>query len=182
MTNQRFRSSHPEVILKRRCSENMQQIYRRTLMPKCGFNKVAMQLYWNRNSAWVFSVNLLHIFRTPFPRNTSGWLLLKIISSGNRKICCKIFSASKLLFMLENCAYLATIFSLFASSYPSSTCGKICSLYQSLQAAIFRLTHLFGFHNVFLQLDPITLHSFKKFDVFGPSIRRYVFLHIYDIF
>ena len=24
------------------------------------------------------SVNLLHIFRTPFPRNTSGWLLLTI--------------------------------------------------------------------------------------------------------
>ena len=22
-------------------------------------------------------VNLLHIFRTPFPKNTSGWLLLK---------------------------------------------------------------------------------------------------------
>ena len=25
-----------------------------------------------------FSVNLLHIFRTTFPRNTSGWLLLKM--------------------------------------------------------------------------------------------------------
>ena len=23
-------------------------------------------------------VNLLHIFRTPFPKNTSGWLLLKL--------------------------------------------------------------------------------------------------------
>ena len=28
------------------CSENMQQIYRRTPMPKCDFNKVAKQL-WN---------------------------------------------------------------------------------------------------------------------------------------
>ena len=26
-------------------SENMQQIYRRTPMPKCNFNKVALQLY-----------------------------------------------------------------------------------------------------------------------------------------
>ena len=26
------------------------------------------------------SVNLLHIFRTPFPKNTSRWLLLKIVS------------------------------------------------------------------------------------------------------
>ena len=31
-------------------------------MPKCDFNKVA----------------LLHIFKTPFLKNTSGWLLLKV--------------------------------------------------------------------------------------------------------
>ena len=45
-------------------------------MPKCDFNKVAKQLYLNHTSAWVFSVNLLHIFRTPFLKNTFGWLLL----------------------------------------------------------------------------------------------------------
>ena len=32
-------------VLKKRYSENMQQIYRRTPMPKCDFNKVALQLY-----------------------------------------------------------------------------------------------------------------------------------------
>ena len=32
-------------VFKKRCSENMQQIYRRTPMPKCDFNKVAKQLY-----------------------------------------------------------------------------------------------------------------------------------------
>ena len=31
-------------VLLKRCSENMQQIYRRTPMPKCDFNKVALQL------------------------------------------------------------------------------------------------------------------------------------------
>ena len=31
-------------VLSKRCSENMQQIYRRTPMPKCYFNKVAKQL------------------------------------------------------------------------------------------------------------------------------------------
>ena len=31
----------PRGVLKKRCSENMQQIYRRTSMPKCDFNKVA---------------------------------------------------------------------------------------------------------------------------------------------
>ena len=35
----------PRGVLKKRCSENMQQIYRRTPMPKCNFNKVAEQLY-----------------------------------------------------------------------------------------------------------------------------------------
>ena len=32
-------------ILKKRCSENMLQIYRRTPMLKCDFNKVAKQLH-----------------------------------------------------------------------------------------------------------------------------------------
>ena len=32
-------------VPRERCSENMQQIYRRTPMPKCDFNKVALQLY-----------------------------------------------------------------------------------------------------------------------------------------
>ena len=32
-------------VFKKRCSENMRQIYRRTPMPKCDFNKVALQLY-----------------------------------------------------------------------------------------------------------------------------------------
>ena len=41
-------------VLRKRCSENMQQIYRRTPMPKCDFNKVAQQLYSNHISAWMF--------------------------------------------------------------------------------------------------------------------------------
>ena len=32
-------------VLTKRFSENMEQIYRRILMPKCDFNKVALQLY-----------------------------------------------------------------------------------------------------------------------------------------
>ena len=32
-------------VLLKRCSENMQQIYKKTPMPKCDFNKVAWQLY-----------------------------------------------------------------------------------------------------------------------------------------
>ena len=35
----------PRGVPRKRCSENMQQIYRGTPMPKCDFNKVAKQLY-----------------------------------------------------------------------------------------------------------------------------------------
>ena len=41
---ERNRSSRPDVR-KKRCSGNMQQIHRRTTMPKCDFSKVAKQLY-----------------------------------------------------------------------------------------------------------------------------------------
>ena len=35
----------PRGVSRKKCSENMQQIYRRTLMLDCHFNKVAKQLY-----------------------------------------------------------------------------------------------------------------------------------------
>ena len=44
-------------------------------MLKCDFNKVAKQFYCNHTPAWVFSCKLLHIFRTPFSKNTSEGLL-----------------------------------------------------------------------------------------------------------
>ena len=49
---------------RKSCSENSQQIYRRT---------PPIALRHGRSP-----VNLLHVFRTAFPRNTSGWLLLDI--------------------------------------------------------------------------------------------------------
>ena len=33
----------PRVVLRKRCSENMEQIYRRTPMLKCDFNKVPLR-------------------------------------------------------------------------------------------------------------------------------------------
>ena len=62
-------------VFKKRCSENMLQIYRRTSMPKCYFNKVTEIILRHGCSP----VNLQHNFRTRFPKNTS-WerLLLKL--------------------------------------------------------------------------------------------------------
>ena len=52
--------------LKKRCSENMQQIYRRAPMPKCDFNNVSKQLYWYRILAWVFSCKFAAYFENTF--------------------------------------------------------------------------------------------------------------------
>ena len=67
--------------LKKRCFENMQQIYRRTHMPKHCFNNVALQLYWNRTSARAFSCK----FAAPFLKNTSVRMLLFIVDSNGKK-------------------------------------------------------------------------------------------------
>ena len=45
-------------VLKKRCSGNMQQIYRRTPMPKWDFNKVA-----NCTLAWAFSCKFAAYFQ-----------------------------------------------------------------------------------------------------------------------
>ena len=57
-------------VLRKRYSENMQQIYRTTSMLKCDLNNIAKQSNFIeialRHECSL--VNLLHIFRTPFPK------------------------------------------------------------------------------------------------------------------
>ena len=47
-------------------------------MPKCDFNKVLCNFIKIALRHGCSPVNLLHIFRTPFPKNTSGRLLLLV--------------------------------------------------------------------------------------------------------
>ena len=63
---------HPPLgVLRKGCFENMQQIYRRTPMPTCDFDKIAKQLYRYYTSAWVFSCKFFcivsehHFLRKP---------------------------------------------------------------------------------------------------------------------
>ena len=53
-------------VLKKRCSENIKQIFRRIPMPKCDFNIFAIQLYWNCTLAWVFSCQFAAYFQNIF--------------------------------------------------------------------------------------------------------------------
>ena len=60
-------------VLKKSCSENMQQIYRRTPTPKCDLQSNFIEITLRHGCS---PVNLLHIFRTPFLKNTSEWVPL----------------------------------------------------------------------------------------------------------
>ena len=70
--------------LRKRCSKNMQQIYWRTPMQKLLYNFIEITL---RNGC--SPVNLLHITKAPFFKNTYGRLLLDTVI-GIWKISCII--------------------------------------------------------------------------------------------
>ena len=53
-------------VCKKSYTENMQQIYKRTLMLKCDVNKVALQFYWNHTSAWVLFFKYVTYFQNTF--------------------------------------------------------------------------------------------------------------------
>ena len=79
-----------------RSSENMQPIYRRTPMPKCDFNKVAKQMEITLRNG-CSPVILLYIFRTPFPKNTSGRMLLHLLSFLLAQSFCKNARSAQVL-------------------------------------------------------------------------------------
>ena len=64
-------------------------------MPKCDFNEIASNFIEIALWQGCSPINLLYIFRTPFPKNTSGGLLLNFRSSGSelfsKKSCSEIF-------------------------------------------------------------------------------------------
>ena len=70
-TSEDIQNQSSVAVLMKRCSKNMLQIYRRTHIPKCDFNKVVKQHCWNHTSTWMFSCKFgctfsEHLFvRTP---------------------------------------------------------------------------------------------------------------------
>ena len=90
----------PRGVHKKRCFENMQQIYRRPPMPKCNFIKLQSNFIEITLRHGCFPVNLLHIFRTPFPRNTSEWLLLVIVLSNHKNNNCKVSISESIISMM----------------------------------------------------------------------------------
>ena len=58
-------------ILRKSCSKNIQQIYKRLPMPKCDLKKFAKKIYWSHISAWVFSCKFGVHFQNNFLIRTS---------------------------------------------------------------------------------------------------------------
>ena len=75
-----IRSSRPEVFLGKGVLKICSKF---TGEHPCQINPSLISIGFQRNFIEMtlrhgcFPVDLLHIFRTPFPKNTSGWLLLK---------------------------------------------------------------------------------------------------------
>ena len=83
-------SSRP--VLRKKFSENMQQLYRRRRMPKCDI-EISPQHAW-------CPVNLLHILRKPFYKTTFGWLLLSVALC----ICCGFINPEIIKSVLRKCS------------------------------------------------------------------------------
>ena len=88
-------------------------------MPKCNFNFIEITLRHGCSP-----VNLLHIFRTPFPKNTSGRLLLYFKTKlCNRKQRVKInytyISSRETLYTLQQGSIIGSLlFKVFLCDFP----------------------------------------------------------------
>ena len=127
----------------------MQQIYRRTPMPKCDFNKVESCFATLLKSHFVMGVpvNLLHIFRTPFPRNTSGWLLLFISYRLSRSKGLYCF-----LQFVKECNYFRVICLFFLAVYNKQE-----------KVPLTRLDHLVFYLSIYVDLIPQNVFRFMLF-------------------
>ena len=114
-------------VFRKRCFENMQQIYRRTLMLKCDFNFIfvttRLKDYWIR----------ANIFSTSFPENTSGGLLLTF---------CYLFRACYFYspICMHACMYKVQCSKLFSSNNHIQGFAQIVFLvvYQPENALMFK--------------------------------------------
>ena len=110
-----FRSSHPEVFLRKgvlkRCSKfTGENPCRSVISIKMLCNFIEMTL-WHVCSP----INLLHIFRTPFFRNTNGWLLLYFVKLVSIKTLLRTHEIQKFRFLnwMENFSIYSTKISIF---------------------------------------------------------------------
>ena len=77
-------------------------------MARCNFSKVACNLIEITLRHWCSPVNLLHILKTPFSKNTSGRLLRKFGHEDCPDIANDVFQLRQNAYNLRNFDALAT--------------------------------------------------------------------------
>ena len=148
-----FQKQPSRSLLKKRCSENIQQIYGRTPMPKCDFNKVALRL------CECSPVNLLHIFRAPFLKNASGTAASGVFYDDSflySRTCNDHKNWSNFLPFVSAFQWFFSIIELLGDQTSSRLCISINSIFIS----IIYLRKLMGW---FLYLRNIGPKGFKHF-------------------
>ena len=89
-------------------------------MPKCNFNKVACTfIEITLRHGWS-PINLLHIFRTPFTKNASEWLLYIYVHLRKSIWTVVWWKQSFLCWLLRSCRYLLVTKICFSNSAPIS--------------------------------------------------------------
>ena len=78
MLNKSLQKQSPIGVRQNSCFANMQQIYRRTTVRKCDFNKFASNLFELTLPHGCSPVYLLHIWITHFLKSSYGRLLLNL--------------------------------------------------------------------------------------------------------
>ena len=75
-TNYNIQKQPPRDVPRKRCSENIQQIYRKSAMLSVISIKLQISFIEITLRHGCSPLNLLHIFRTPFTKNNSGGCFL----------------------------------------------------------------------------------------------------------
>ena len=123
-------------VLRKKCSENMQQVY----------ISIKLQITLRHGCS---PVNLLHIFRTPFPKNTSGrlllncglrtvldnWTLDETLMKGDEKSKCKNQRST-------DCSFISILFLLMRKSH-----------------AGYCWHNIYSFHNITNSINHILMSS-----------------------
>ena len=158
-------------FLKKRCSENVQQIYSRTPMPKCDFNKVALQLYWNHTLAWVYCCTFAAYFQNTFSQEhlwtatsgyAKGWRTnlkhFKLTVRVSTSWWCLYVNFSVVWLFWSNNQYVLLSFQQYPQHYPLKlTCfwvtWKYCYMFEKKLCTFF-FSCLFDFFiSKFLSVD-----------------------------
>ena len=103
----------PRSAPRKGCSENMQENYRRKPMPKCDFNKVEKQLFWNHTLAWVFSCKFAAYFQNIYFFWEQLWCAASVISLRDTFLCFTLFTLHYFYVALFSCCtfFCVVIFS-----------------------------------------------------------------------